>query len=807
MASESKLGELEKLYNKAAKAELGSDFGRAFKLYIQTAEGYLHLSRIANNAAVTSICKGQAAKALERAERIKKAKGDIALVIRDHFSEQEQTAVLHKSSQVNGLFVPLWNEPVKGSIALEQPPLSPEQIERGAVYRDITNTASSEATIDKLSPEDIIQHIISDCSVCASIAICIEHNRRFGSKLGVSSLEHDKPGPSTARRSRFKALFNGEYRRVRIEIDHQLPCYSDGRPMCLSTRIRDCHTPSLLEKAYMRLVGGYDFPGSNSSIDLHVMTGWIPEHIEVKSSQFEREKTWSRILQGHTRGHCVLTVGTGERLPNVHNFPIPLLPAHCYAVIDVKEDDSDRRMTIIDSRIDELDISKLSLEDDPDRPDSRSFDLSWDEVCAIFDGIYLSWDPKIFSHDLKFHGMWTNPKPGTNEQTRHFRLSLKAEIDPSDSNDHEVWVLLTRHVVDSKRKGEYISLSSQVKDVVDRNISQLKGAYTNSTHVLVKSRVSLDSPELSITASYDGNYDNVGFTITAYSNRPLSWVRETVYLPYTEKISSGFTARTAGGNPSYPTFMNNPQYHLRFHGRQASSSSSGSRRQKARIEVTVQGDRHVPLHVDVVYSQQGERVMELARNEIVASSGPYSYGVASITKEIPVGEYAVVVSAFEPQQLGQFTMNIASSERFDVTPIPQEGAGMFAKIVQGAWTADTAGGGPTFKKYTSNPLYELKVPSTSQCKIRLQLLDSSQSAPINVALFRLTEKGTLGPHVVTSGPYSDTVSGVVTPQVNLHPASYLIVPSTYTPGILANFRLVCYSSIGSVSVTPFTRRE
>lgn len=50
------------------------------------------------------------------------------------------------------------------------------------------------------------------------------------------------------------------------------------------------------------------------------------------------------------------------------------------------------------------------------------------------------------------------------------------------------------------------------------------------------------------------------------------------------------------------------------------------------------------------------------------------------------GDYTVILSAFEPQtHLGQFTLNVESSRRFDLVAIPQEGAGMYARVSKGEW--------------------------------------------------------------------------------------------------------------------------
>ena len=55
-------------------------------------------------------------------------------------------------------------------------------------------------------------------------------------------------------------------------------------------------------------------------------------------------------------------------------------------------------------------------------------------------------------------------------------------------------------------------------------------------------------------------------------------------------------------------------------------------------------------------------------------------------------------------------------------------------------------------------------------------------------------------HVTTSGPYDDSICGVATPQVSLNGGKYWAIPSTYIPGVQAEFRLIVYTSVKDLSV-------
>ncbi|KAG1772088.1 hypothetical protein EDD22DRAFT_1021042, partial [Suillus occidentalis] len=792
-------------YTRAAKFELENDWNNAFELYLQAAHSFLHISRTAENS---TLYRNKAAKALERAEKIKQHKNltpkSIYLAAANLIFDSSELSILKKSSIINHNHIPLATS--SPSDSLTSPFTDPNaQPSLGSVSSSFTwKRPSNLIPTSPLLPSDIIQNLVNDCSVCASIAVCIQHNLRFKSNLLLSSLSSSDDG-----RHELKVLVNGDFRRVII--DDRLPFDANDKLVGISTGAKNQLWPSLVRKSsscllYMKLMGGYDFLGSNSAIDLHVLTGWIPEHIDLRSASFERERTWSRIITGFARGDCMMTIGTNDKTAlsyNIHS--IKLLPSHDYAVTDIKETNDERWVTLLDSRICGSEC-ECSGSGNYVTDGSGVMDMRWDDICATFEGLYINWNPSLFGSTVTFHGRLENsedlPRGTSRPNTNPINKNGKG-----DSSETEIWILLTRHLYDTRRTSEYIAMNVQEDDMVlgDLEHVALKSNYTNSTHLLSRIKTSQfqshTSGSLSLLACYDGQFDQVGFTVTAFaypSDVVVSWDMRVPPARYMQKIDGVLTNKTAGGNCTHPTYMVNPQYHLRVHNAGTSTSASIDKRNKTQVILTARSTRDISLNVTVVWSQ-GERISELSQKEVVAHSGPYTYGHARVAAHLAPGDYTVVLSAFEPDQTGKFTLKVESPSRFEIKAIPQEGAGMYVKTVRGEWDLTTAVGGPSQTRYYRNPVYEVTIPCVSEFGARLQLLARAPGVSTNLSLFPSSSTN-FQRCIASSGPYSDALSGVDIPKRSISPGKYYLVPSTYHAGVQAQFRMIVYSTVSGVEV-------
>jgi hypothetical protein len=75
----------------------------------------------------------------------------------------------------------------------------------------------------------------------------------------------------------------------------------------------------------------YDFPGSNSGIDVHALTGWLPESMRTSDKSFDADRTWERLLSGSQFGDCLITIATGP-LTEAQELEYGLVESHAYVV-------------------------------------------------------------------------------------------------------------------------------------------------------------------------------------------------------------------------------------------------------------------------------------------------------------------------------------------------------------------------------------------------------------------------------------------------------------------------------------------
>lgn len=178
---------------------------------------------------------------------------------------------------------------------------------------------------------------------------------------------------------------------------------------------------SLLEKAYMKVMGGYDFPGSNSNIDLHALTNWIPERLAIKGqhTDFNANSDFERMFERLHAGDCLITVSTGF-MSKADEDRTGLVSTHAYAVLDIRKFGEKRLLQIKNpwshlrwrGNFSEYDVVnwtaelKSALNYDPKLAcniDNGIFWIDYESLLQFFDVFYLSWNPSLFPYTSVCH--------------------------------------------------------------------------------------------------------------------------------------------------------------------------------------------------------------------------------------------------------------------------------------------------------------------------------------------------------------------------------------------------------------------
>ncbi|XP_069504845.1 calpain-7 isoform X2 [Ambystoma mexicanum] len=346
----------------------------------------------------------------------------------------EEIEVLRRTSKINGVeYVPFMSVDLRERFAFPVPfsdklgklALSPKQkamFSKWVRPEDISNNPTMIYTVSSFS---IKQTIVSDCSFVASLAISAAYERRYNKKLITSIIypqnKKGEPEYNPCGKYMVKLHLNGVPRKVII--DDFLPVDHSGDLLCSYSNNRNELWVSLIEKAYMKVMGGYDFPGSNSNIDLHALTGWIPERIAMHSDNqtFDQQNTFRMLYQRFHKGDVLITTATGV-MTEEEGDKWGLVPTHAYAVLDIREYKGLRFLQLKNpwshlrwkGRYCENDQKSWTpelqkyLKFDPktaQKIDNGIFWISWEDLCQYYDVIYLSWNPSLFKESTCIHRM------------------------------------------------------------------------------------------------------------------------------------------------------------------------------------------------------------------------------------------------------------------------------------------------------------------------------------------------------------------------------------------------------------------
>lgn len=589
--------------------------------------------------------------------------------------------VLRKTSFINRRVYPPWidqdsQERFAFPITFSDPDgpltLAPKQKTKFAQWVRPADLCEEPHMIYAISSLSIRQTVVSDCSFVASLAISAAYERKFRKQLITSIIypqnREGKPIINPCGKYMVKFRINGVPRKVII--DDTLPLGKDGQLLCSYSNNSDEFWVSLLEKAYLKVMGGYDFPGSNSNIDLGALTGWVPERVSLKSEEVNKERLFDRMLEGLHRGDVLITVATGF-LSDIECERTGLVPTHAYAVLDIRKINGLRLLQLKNpwnhlrwkGRYSETDAESWT----PDllkalnydrlnavQNDNGVFWINWDSVCRFYDVFYMNWNPKLFKYKFSIHSKWQATEGpikdsynvGDNPQ---YRLTVH-----SGDEESIIWILLSRHITerdDFADNKEFITVhvykSPGSARIYYPDNPFLEGTKINSPHYLAKMRPSKGIQKFTLVMSQYEKFNTIFYTLKVFGT--VKFELSPVADPFTsrKRVTGHWTKASAGGCANNASYSNNPKFDLEI-------ISNSPCMLLLKMEVS----KNYATGVELV-SQDGS---------YKKTSGDYRWGfMAFELKDVPPGRYKIIASTFMQGQEGPFFLEVAASAAFNLS--------------------------------------------------------------------------------------------------------------------------------------------
>ncbi|KAI1980590.1 cysteine protease [Ophidiomyces ophidiicola] len=717
------MSQLRKIKNQALQAErdvsTSTTQPEALEAAIRAAETYMNALNLTTDPNERKCLDAKCKEYITRAEQIKLLKGSTGASANTQRTRKEpqstrslsyrEQIILLEDSKLNGFVFPPWSggpgpeefeldengEPFSDCSELKLSKAQQKIFNGWKRPSEIFADAKSDIIMVSNEPMDLAQDVTTDCSVVASLCAGVCQNNDGHSQLVKSvkmypSCQYTSiPQISLSGKYIFRMHFNGCYRKV--VIDDRLPTSNSSSSLYVADR--NCPTsiwPALVEKAYLKVRGGYDFPGSNSGTDMWILTGWIPEQIFLHHDEVGTDQLWSRLFGSFHSGNALLTIGTGK-LTIREEKELGLISLHDYAILDMKNTSGKRQFLVKNPWAGGAvwrGLGGSSAISTPPAAGSGSqlsgrsslspgtFWIDCDEMLQNFENLYVNWDPCLFKYRQDIHFRWDlsniTPIPGSFTDSPQFAVTSRA--------GGKVWLLLNRHF----KTEETLEMASQLLEfegdsgpgfisiyVFDKKGQRVylsdgalqRSPFVDSPNTLVRLDIPANTTYTAVIAEQSLHRSVHGFSLFGFSTSPLNIAPAAEKYTYVNKCQAAWTVSTAGGNAESENYPSNPQFKLIIG-------------ETCDVAVLLDTDNpELATHVKIFWSN-GARVSEVRSRDIITDSGDYRRGVALAEEDSMVkGTYTIVCSTFAPGQLGKFTLRVSSTRPCDVKSLPKEGAG------------------------------------------------------------------------------------------------------------------------------------
>lgn len=582
------------------------------------------------------------------------------------------------------------------------------------------------------SPE-ISQDSFQDCSVVASMISIIRLQQRTQSRFSfVKSHVFPYGEWSPCGKYIVKLHFNGVDRAV--EVDSRLPFEIGSTKKGLFLDSGGALWPIIVEKAYMKVMGGYNFSGSHAALDTFILTGWIPEYISIhhQDSYSALNAIWNRLARGWANNDVMVCAGTGETASG------DLIAFHDYTIVNV---DPIKETVEIQNPW----LKSKKLED--------TMLMDFQTLCRRFDYLYLNWNPNLLPYQQNHHFIWSTDNLNLCISNKVCYLgSPQYTVINSGDNDAVTYFVLKQHKTSDKDQPPFF-LGLRLYDNKDTRIASANEAVESGRsqdlqafYTTLRCTIPAKSTQLVVvTAGFDDIQDPAvkpeTFTISAYSSSLLKMTRTLGKLKEKQQISGMWTREKIGGNWAEPTYSKNPQFKLvtdtdgvicRFHAVSAAKS---------------------PIALHLFYSGSKSQIKHYDHRALAVGSNKYEEKMCS-TDEVSLrkGTYYLVLSSYEKfaGNFESFEVFCFSSSKVDLACNTPDYAGLLHRNLRLPW----------------NGTNRCEIPISSLRPIEFNVTVSCESSSTYRPSLRLSVfKG----HKLeaSTGNFSDENRGVFLDQLNM----------------------------------------